>query len=465
MSDQIPNEKRVEELKKKVEKINQTSPSFCLAKWLQSTVYLHSGMTHSCHHPSPHKIPVKEIIKDPSALHNTEFKQKVRQKMLKGERPKECGYCWNIEDLGQGHLSDRHYKSADQWAFPYLDDVLQVGSKPIPPKYLEVAFDSTCNFKCAYCSPDISSKWMEEIKTHGPYPTSNKTGNLEWLKSSGRMPIKKSEKNHYIEAFWSWWPQIYSQLHTFRITGGEPLLSQNTWRILDFLKVKESLDLNLAINTNLGVPDQLIDRFIDNYKLVRPRLKSFEVFTSCEAYAEQAEYTRFGLNYKKFIENIERFLDETGGQSRVNIMVTFNVLSVPSFGKFLEEVWRLREKYNETDAMNRVPMMTNYLRWPEFLSMRVLTPEIKSYWANQYLDIVHRFSKKSRPGKPGRFYLEEIDQVERLCKYMMAEPKDVHHRRKDFALFIQEYDKRKNVNFSHVFPELEKFYETCKSLV
>ena len=53
--------------------LNEVSPSFCTAKWKQVTLHLHSGQTHSCHHPVPHKIPLDEIADNPSALHNTKF--------------------------------------------------------------------------------------------------------------------------------------------------------------------------------------------------------------------------------------------------------------------------------------------------------------------------------------------------------------------------------------------------------
>ena len=75
---------------------NTISPTFCLAKWHHTTIYLHTGDTHSCYHPSPHHIPLEEIEKDPSALHNTIEKKKERALMLIGEKPKGWQYCWNV---------------------------------------------------------------------------------------------------------------------------------------------------------------------------------------------------------------------------------------------------------------------------------------------------------------------------------------------------------------------------------
>ena len=105
------------------EKLDTVSPSFCLAKWNQVSILLQTGQTHSCHHPSPHVVPREEVIKNPSALHNTEFKKLQRKTMLQGGRPKECDYCWNVEDANSDSFSDRHLKSGEAWAFPYFDRI------------------------------------------------------------------------------------------------------------------------------------------------------------------------------------------------------------------------------------------------------------------------------------------------------------------------------------------------------
>ena len=81
-------------------KSNEISSTFCSAKWHMVTLHLAQGETHSCYHPWTHKIPIEEIKADPGAIHNTSFKKSQRVIMLKGGRPSECQYCWNMEDLG-----------------------------------------------------------------------------------------------------------------------------------------------------------------------------------------------------------------------------------------------------------------------------------------------------------------------------------------------------------------------------
>ena len=60
-------------------KLNAVGCGFCLAKWTQVTMHLQLGHTHSCHHPATHPIPVKELKRNPTALHNTRFKKQKRR--------------------------------------------------------------------------------------------------------------------------------------------------------------------------------------------------------------------------------------------------------------------------------------------------------------------------------------------------------------------------------------------------
>ena len=104
--------------------LNQTGPGFCLAKWSQVTMHLGNGLTHSCHHPIPHKISLEELSQNPTALHNTEHKKQQRKDMLNGKRPKECDFCWRVEDNGE--ISDRALKSMQPWSSVDYDKIKEL---------------------------------------------------------------------------------------------------------------------------------------------------------------------------------------------------------------------------------------------------------------------------------------------------------------------------------------------------
>ena len=461
----VRNQDQIDGIRKRMSLINNKSPTLCTAKWLQSTIYLHNGRTHSCHHPATHAIDQKAIVKDPSLLHNTEKKIQARKEMWEGKQVRECEYCWNIENLKKGHISDRMYKSSDmRWSFPYLEEIKSAKfSQSTFPRYLEVVFENTCNLKCMYCSPDISSAWVQEIQKYGHYPTSLSTGNLELLRKQGKIPLSSKEHNPYKEAFWKWWPELMSYLKVFRITGGEPLLAKETWKCIDKIINSKPVDLDFSINSNLSVPLHLIERLILLSADITKKTHKFEIYTSCEADGEAAEYIRYGMNYKQYMNNVELFLRKAPETTLVSFMITFNALSLSTFIKFLERILILRKKFNKKRSFNRIPFMISYLRWPQFLSMRILPREIREKYADKF----HEFAKNNTANNDEELdtlYLEEKDQINRLCDFMLKEipENELKRNQKDFALFIDEYDRRKSTDFISVFPELKNFLLECR---
>lgn len=465
-----PIEARAQEVKRELDAV---SPSFCVAKWKQVTIHIQSGLTHSCHHPGAHKIPLEELI-NPSALHNTVFKKEQRKLMLEGTRPDECGYCWKVEDSNSNSLSDRYYKSADSWARPHLKEVAALPwDSDVNPSYVEVSFSNVCNFKCSYCAPAFSSKWMEEIEHHGAYPTTTKFNNLEWPTSQNTMPIPNREHNPYVEAFWKWWPDLYPSLKHFRITGGEPLMSRNTFKVMDYIIENPRPDLEFSINTNMVVPKPLMDRCLENLKRITGDglVKKMRIYTSAEAHGAKAEYIRNGLVYNEWLDNINRFL-ELCPDLEFTIMSTFNALSVTSYNDFLKDFMSIRQNHlrrNETHS----PILIDvpYLRYPEHQAAYILT--------NDYLDVaanIRDTAKKNivsyTDGSDVMQYpwlhAHEATKIERVYNVMKSEMTDDVTRnstqRADFYRFFSEHDRRRGTNFLTVFPEMEDFYNLCKEL-
>lgn len=459
------------------QELNAKSCSLCLAKWTQVTLHLQTGMTHSCHHVPAHKIPLKEIQQDPSALHNTNFKKEKRKQMLEGERPGECDYCWNIEDSDKDNkvYSDRVMKSAEDWSYPYFDEIVNNPfNKNINPKYLEVSFSNVCNFKCSYCMPEISSKWMEEIKQHGPYPTSTRFNNLDALKNENRVPIPHKDKNPYVDAFWKWWPNLYPNLQVFRITGGEPLMTKNTFKVLDYIIENPNSKLELNINSNLCVPDNLIDSLIEKVKRIQSEgmIKEFKLYTSCDAKGNKAEYIRNGLNYNQWFDNCYRILNEIPNSKLTN-MATYNALSVTSYQEFMKDFIKLRYEFNTgPDRRNPISMDAAYLRWPEHQSVFILDETFLKLMEEQ---VTYMYLNKEQMHWPPLcglgFYEHEITRMRRNYQ-VFQEKLSNHHKnldhlnttRKDFYKFIIEHDKRRGTNFLKTFPEMEDFFIKCQSL-
>jgi hypothetical protein len=447
---------------------------FCLAKWTQVTMHLQIGHTHSCHHPGTHPIPQREIKRNPSALHNTRFKKLRRKEMLDGKRPVECDYCWNVED-NSDEFSDRTFKSAEPWSLKHIQEIKdQSWKKDFNPRYVEVSFSNACNFKCSYCSPQFSTKWMEEIEEHGAYPTTDGFNGMDYLIQEDKMPIPIKEHNPYVEAFWKWWPDLYHDLHTFRITGGEPLMSKDTWKVLDYIIETDNpnKNLSLAINSNLGVPDVLIDRFIEKVNRITEegKVKDFVIFTSCDAHGERAEYIRNGLVYNKFMDNVDRVLEKC---PRINItfMVTYNALSVPNYDKMLYDVYDLKVKHKGNDRYwpGAILVDTSYLRHPQHQAVKTLMNDKNFDWSQNVWKQAETMYYLQAPyfAKQEAGYGDlEIIKMKRIYDWMRS---DEENNIKDMRMFnfynyFRSHDERRGTDFCKTFPELEDFYNQCKEI-
>jgi len=452
MSDQLPI---------KIKQINEISPSFCAAKWLQTTLYLQTGFNHSCHHPTPHKIPLEELKENYRALHNTKFKKEQMQKMLDGVRPKECDYCWKVEDMK--NVSDRIFKTAEPWAWPLIPKILESGTADINPSYLEISFSNVCNLKCAYCSPEISSKWAEEIKRFGPYPTSQSTGTLQPM-------YNHKDYNPYVEAFWEWWPELSKNLTNLRLTGGEPLMSKDVWALLDKLDNDPDLnpELTLGINTNLMVDRKAIDRLIKVCTSIAPRINQIQLFTSNEATGAQAEYTRYGLNYNEWLTNLDYLIQNMPENSFVGIMTTINILSLSTIDLFLEDMLSLRRKYFKSHSNNNIILSINYLRHPPFLHPELAPTDVKLTTIKKLETMIEKYKDGRQLYSNGTYdilYPSDIEKINMICNLLRSLVKQDSTILSDFYKFVTEYDRRKNTNFDATFPELIEFKNYCKGKI
>jgi len=401
---------------------NKLGESLCLAKWTNSTMHLGIGKNHSCHHPDPHIVPIEEVKADPSALHNSSYKRSVRNQMLKGERPKECEYCWRIEETEK--YSDRVLMSKKRDSWPYRKDILK--SDRYDPTMLEVSFSNVCNFKCAYCGPQFSSLWTSEVNNLGAYPTSNNYNEI-------REPqIRDSEHNPYIDAFWEYLPTMYNKLHTLRITGGEPMLSRHTEKLLEYITYHPNKKLTVIINSNLGAPKHIIANFVEKLTYVEKSVKRIEIATSGESYGAQAEYIRDGLNYQEWLSNC-RFVLSQLPTLRLNLMCAYNVLSITSFNTFLQDIIGLKNTHK------RVTLSISYVRHPSFLHVS-LAP--KSW---------RPILEQSRKILQGAFNKETVQRFDFVIAEFDKSATD--KQLQDFKIFVSEYDKRRDKNFSTVFSE------------
>jgi radical SAM protein with 4Fe4S-binding SPASM domain len=221
------NEKQLDRLVK--------SDVFCMIPW----IHLHAfpnGQAYPCclgndKHPigDLHKNTLEEVWND------TPYKD-MRKSMLEDKPCKECNRCYEQEASGFISMRNNSNKSFGQH-IALVDDTKPDGTyEDFKIRYYDIRFTNLCNFSCRTCGGWFSSSWyQEEVELYGKrnYPSIMYAGRTEtdmWEQLLPHIP--------YLE-------QIY-------FAGGEPLIMEEHYRILQELVKRELFNVRLQYNTNFS---------------------------------------------------------------------------------------------------------------------------------------------------------------------------------------------------------------------
>jgi len=405
-------------IKQEQDKVGQ---GFCVLKWFHLEMHLGTGLSHSCYHCPTQKIPLG------ADLHNTPQKIEKRAEMLQGNKPSECSYCWDVEDLGL--ISDRQTLAVQFFKHNrnIVDEAVKAGTGYVYPKYLELSFTNKCQMACSYCGPSFSSTWQKEIDEHGSY---NLSQQAYWNGDEYR-----EKDNQYITRFWKWFPQAYEHLFVLRVTGGEPLLDKNTYKLLEYVKQNPREGLSFHCNSNLMVSK---NRIIKYCRLAKD-IPNTKLYVSIDSWGKQAEYIRHGLEMSHFEENLHTVL---ANGLQVGLMITYNLLSIPNIDEFIYKVAELKNQYP-----GQVHWDSPHMTSPEHLSAQI---------ANDRLINIMEKSLQTMKGYE-QFTEGEYQKYRRTVEWIKNNRftgEKLQRHRNDFVSFVREHDKRRNTSFIDSFGEL-----------
>jgi len=412
--------------------LEKRSKFFCPAKWTELYLYLNHGNSNSCHHPIPHKIP-ENMLNDPFVLHNTPHKLEMQQLMLDGIRPKECHMCWHIEDSNPDVISDRLVKS-NEWKneIPHL----KIDSHYIP-KFIEVVFDNICNLNCSYCDPGQSTQWATKVQKN-PLLLETDYRNLY-----SKIHIKNAvSDNKYVDAWNQWWPVIAQQVQTLKISGGEPLVSNNFWNFVDILILDKYPHLNFSINSNFSVDSNFVTKFLN----LSDHFKQIKVSASLDAVGPIAEYSRQNLNYELFLDNTYRFLADSADNCFYKLQSTVNILNIFGLKDKFQLGIDLRKRYG-----NKIKSFyTTVVRFPEFQSIKLLPTELQT----QLRDELEKWYNENNDW----LLNDEKQGVQKIMSYLTDSPEFLYNLDKDklqvdFKKFLLYYNKTSKHQYQDIYPE------------
>jgi MoaA/NifB/PqqE/SkfB family radical SAM enzyme len=226
------------------------------------------------------------------------------------------------------------------------------------------------------------------------------------------------------------------------MTGGEPLMDKNTYRVFDYVLALPNPDLHLNVTSNFSVEEPLFEKYLDYVKqLCNTNIEHFMQYVSIDSgIPKHAEYIRHGMDYDRVMAYSHHFLSEIPYRNSLTFIVTLNNLSVTGLDQLLDYILELRARHSRT--YQRVWFDTPLLRQPRWQSLQIL-PASYQRRMEQHIEFMQQ--NLMPEGSFVGFKDYEVQRMQRALDWM-REPQDaveVNSSRADFYRFFGEHDRRR----------------------
>lgn len=286
--------------KEKTMKYNfKDTPHFCAVPWTH-IYYFSDGYAYPCPMlAGKEKFRLGKNTDSVESLWNSQVMKDMRLKMLNGKMIIECHNKCNVninsckKHLGQEAI-DRNLSK--------LNLTLEDGSFPVNFNIWNIMDSNRCNLACNYCNGDYSNRHLN--------------GGLIKKSFSVEHAMLDVYKNytHMVEEVW--------------FAGGEPVLLESTYSLLEMLRVKKET-VRIRFITNL-----MFTEFRDKkiYEILK-QFKDVIIFGSWDMDGQIGEYIRYGNDSEKIIKNIE-YIRSLGHKLVLQpVMSIFNIFHFADFHK------------------------------------------------------------------------------------------------------------------------------------
>ena len=394
--------------------------NFCIMPWTHLYKDTDQTIKLCC---ADRGTPIGDLTKDNYATirNNSEFK-KLRQAFLRDERLPRCKECWDREDAGIVSLRTEHTKSAVQnnWFFTNTSDYNIT--------YFDFRTSNLCNLGCKICNPHFSTVLATAWDKTGLLEVNNYTEGKDYYLNYNKKRIKFDSIDILSE-----------DLNMIYFAGGEPIIAEEHWSILDKLVQNKMFGINLFYNTNFTNLKYKDKDIVEYWKKFDKVILSL----SLDGIEKSFDYWRTGGKWDDIVKNLD-YIKSVIDQGNSNIMI--GVTSATGWMNF-REVFRLHRflvdnEYIRTDSTAAQtftlqpvfgPLGASFTHTPPILidEMLKLADEYQE-WAdntfkNNIVDYITGIKKLiNQRGFEFTRFRDWVDQNKRLDKYFDVKLKDVY---------------------------------------
>lgn len=329
---------------------------------------------------------------------------KIRNTMIKGQRPDACSTCWQKEDMGLESLRinvNRHWEK-------YKDQ------KDFTLRHLDIRLSNICNLKCRMCSGKFSNRIaQEELEIYGFTKYKN-----EILEEKLKQKVLQ-----YIE-------DNIDTIESVNFAGGEPLINKEHYDILDILIKHNKTNVRLRYSTNFSILKFKTYDILSYWK----KFKKVNLGASIDSIGKQSNYVRNGVEYNVFEKNYNKVKNLKNIDFQIySTLHLCNILNLPDLQKRWVTLGLPCSKLNFDLLVN-----------PEEQSITVLPIKFKKQAEEKILSHIKFLENVSDS-------TSIIDEWKNVIKFMNG--KDNSKFLKKFFQLTDDKDKFRNQKFEDYFPE------------
>jgi len=399
------------------------SKTFCMLPW----IHLHTGPTGiagpCCLSKAVSTVDGIGNSRDNSLMElvNSDGMKQLRLDMINEIKNNECHNCHHSEITNPNTKSSRQNNN-DEWSDLFDDTVPLMNSDgtidEFKMRYFDIRFSNICNFKCRTCTSEYSSQWEQENLKHKVHyaKVHPKNNNPQFLKD-----VLNQIENMSIAYF----------------AGGEPLITEEHYIILEEMIRQGRTDITLRYNTNLS---NLRFKNKDLLGLWKYFDNNIEVWASIDHYGSRAEYIRHGTDWATVEENfvaVKKLPYVTLGMHTV--LNVFNLLTIDKFYQYIID-----------KGLMNYDSKVNYSLFnatgPKFISCHLLPEEYKLLGKQSLDNTVDLFTKHN-------FTSTQISYPKQSIVWLFSN--NTWDLNRDlFRKEVMRLDKIRGENFVQTFPEL-----------
>jgi radical SAM protein with 4Fe4S-binding SPASM domain len=335
------------------------SKTFCIYPWIHLHAYP-TGEAYPCCHAEMGVGQVGNCRENTlEQIWNSSAQRQLRVDMLSETKNPACQRCYEQEE--SGFFSGR--RSANKHHGHHVGRV-----KPTEPTghvdhfgmtYWDIRLSNLCNLSCRSCGHIFSSSWyQDQAQLAGP----------QWALNNSALNIAGRNKNDM-------WQQLMPHLdyvEQIYFAGGEPLMMEEHYRILDELERRGRFDVRLIYNTNF-TQTKLKDREVFDYWR---KFKSVAVGASLDGMDAHGEYIRHGTRWTQVERNRRAMLEQCPNVD-FYISPTLSILNA----------WHLPDFHRdwvEKGLLKAQDLNVNILQDPAYLRIDIATLEYKQQIKEKY---------------------------------------------------------------------------------